>query len=91
MFPLDFDSLFSTVDFGLLPFLRTGRLERTGAHWCKWKGQGRSARLLTRSLREIHARADVNNMADFATKLYGIPLTFLLDFLSPEEEILFYE
>ena len=30
----------------------------------KWKGPGRSVQLLTRSLRGIHARADVNNMTD---------------------------
>ena len=43
-------------------------------------------RLLTRSLRGIHERANVNNMADLATKLSNIPLTLLRDFLSPEEE-----
>ena len=42
-------------------------------------------RLLTRSLRGIHERANVNNMADLATKLSNIPLT-LRDFLSSEEE-----
>ena len=31
-------------------------------------------------------KADVNNMADLATKLSYIPPTFLRDFLSPEEE-----
>ena len=71
---------------GRLPFVRTGRPERTGSHSRKWKGQGWSARLLTRSLRGIHARADVNNMADLATKLSNIPPTFHRDFLSPEEE-----
>ena len=50
------------------------------------KGQGRSTRLLTRSLRGIHARADVNNMADLATKISNIPTTFLHDLLSPEAE-----
>ena len=43
-------------------------------------------RLLTRSLRGIHVRAHVNNMADLATKLSNIPPTLLRDFLSPEEE-----
>ena len=43
-------------------------------------------RLLTRSLRGIHERANVNNMADLAKKLSNIPLTLLRDFLSPEEE-----
>ena len=43
-------------------------------------------RLLTRSLRGIHVRAHVNNMADLATKLSNIPPTLLGDFLSPEEE-----
>ena len=43
-------------------------------------------RLLTRSLREVHVRAHVNNMADLATKLSNIPPTLLRDFLSPEEE-----
>ena len=42
--------------------------------------------LLTRSLRETHARADVNNMADLATKLSKLRPTFLRDFLSPDEE-----
>ena len=51
-----------------------------------WKGQGRPARLLTQSLRGIHARADVNNMADVATRVCNIPPTFFLNFLSPEEE-----
>ena len=37
-------------------------------------------------MRGIHARIDVNNMADFATKLSDISPTFLRDFLSPEEE-----
>ena len=75
---------------GRLPFVRTGRPEITGSHRRKWKGQGRSARLLTQSLRGIHTRADVNNMADLATKLSNIPPTFLRDFLSPkEEDILF--
>ena len=75
---------------GGLPFVRTGRPERTGSHRRKWKGQGGSARLLTRSLRGIHARADVNNMPHLATKLSNIPPTFLRDFLSPkEEDILF--
>ena len=43
-------------------------------------------RLLTRSLRGIHERANVNNMADLATKLSNIPQTLFRDFLSPEEE-----
>ena len=42
--------------------------------------------LLTRSLRETHARADVNNMADLATKLSMLRPTFLRYFLSPDEE-----
>ena len=42
-------------DLGRLAFVRTGWPESTGAHRCKWKGQGQSARLLTRSLRGIHA------------------------------------
>ena len=54
------------------------------------KGQGRSTRLLTRSLRGIHARADVKNMADLATKLSNIPPTFLRDSLSAEEDTLFF-
>ena len=37
-------------------------------------------------MREIHGRADVNNMADLATKLSNIRSTFLRDFLSPDEE-----
>ena len=40
--------------------------------------------LLTQSLRAIHARADVNNMA--ATRVCNIPPTFIFDYLSPEEE-----
>ena len=59
-------------DLERLPFVRTGRRERTGSHRCELKGQGRSAQLLTRSLRGIHARADVNNMADLATKFSNI-------------------
>ena len=43
-------------------------------------------RLLTRSLRGIHARAHVNNRADLATKLSNILPTLLRDILSPEEE-----
>ena len=43
-------------------------------------------RLLTRSLRGIHERANVNNMADLATKLSNIPLTLLRDFFFPEDE-----
>ena len=74
---------------GRFPFVRTGRPERTGSHRCKWKGQGRPARFLMRSLRGIHARADVNNMADVATRVCSIPPTFFLDFLSPEEDTLF--
>ena len=46
-------------DLGRLAFVRAGWPERTGAHRCKWKAQGQSARLLTRSLRGIHARSDV--------------------------------
>ena len=42
--------------------------------------------LLTRSLRGIHARADVNNMADLPLKLSNILPTFFLDFLPLEEE-----
>ena len=53
------------------------------------KGQGRSTRLLTRSLRGIHARADLRNMADLATKLSNNPQTFLRDSLSAEEDTLF--
>ena len=71
---------------GRLPFARTDRPKRTDSHLCKWKGQGRSVRLLTRSLRGIHVRAHINNMADLATKLSKIPPTLLRDFLSPEEE-----
>ena len=42
------------------------------------------------SLHGIHARADVNDMADLTTKLSNIPPTFLRYFLSPkEEDILF--
>ena len=73
-------------DLGRLPLARTDRPKRTDSHLCKWKGQGRSVRLLTRSLRGIHVRAHVNNMADLATKLSNIPPTLLRDFLSPEEE-----
>ena len=43
-------------------------------------------RLLTRSLRGLHVRAHVNNMADLAMKLSNIPPTLLRDLLSPEEE-----
>ena len=43
-------------------------------------------RLFTRSLRGIHVRAHVNNMADLASKLSNILPTLLRDFLSPEEE-----
>ena len=69
---------------GAFPFVRTDRLERTGSHRCN------PARLLTQSLRGIHARADVNNMVDVATRVCNIPPTFLLDFLSPEEEDTFF-
>ena len=69
-----------------ISFVRTGRPKRNGSHRCKWKGQGRPAQLLTRSLRGIHARPDINNMADLATKLSNISPTFFLDFLTPEEE-----
>ena len=54
-----------------LPFVSTGWPERTGSHRCKRKGQGRSAQILTRSLRGINARADVNNLADFTTRLHA--------------------
>jgi len=37
-------------------------------------------------LREIHARADVKNMADLASKLSNNWPTFLRDFLSLDEE-----
>ena len=37
-------------------------------------------------MRELHARADVKNMADLATKVSNIRPTFLRDFLSPDEE-----
>ena len=46
------------------------------------EGEGRFVNLLTRSLGETHARADVNNMADLATKLSKLRPTFLRDFLS---------
>ena len=39
-----------------------------------------------RSLRGIHERANVNNIADLAMKRFHIPLTLLRDFLSTEEE-----
>ena len=68
------------------PFDRTGRPEGAGSHQCKWKGQGLPTRLLTRSLHGIHARADVNKMADFTKKICSISPTFLRDFLSPKEE-----
>ena len=45
-----------------------------------------SMHLLTRSLRKTHARCDVSNMADLATKLSKLRPTFLRDFLSPDEE-----
>jgi len=48
-------------------------------------------RLLTRSLRGIHVRAHVNNMADLATILSNIPQTLLYDFLLPEEEDTVFE
>ena len=72
-------SLTITGAFNLmrLPFVSTSWPERTGSHWCKWKGQGRSAQILTRSLRGINTRADVNNMADFTTKLSNVPPKFL--------------
>ena len=41
---------------------------------------------LTRSLRETHARADVNNMADLATKLSKLRPTFFRDFLLLDED-----
>ena len=41
---------------GRLPFARTDGPKRTGSHLCKWKVQGRSVRLLTRSLRGILER-----------------------------------
>ena len=50
------------------------------------EGEGRSVNLLTRSLSETHARADVDNMADLATELSKLRPTFLRDFLSPDEE-----
>ena len=78
-----------TILKSLLPFergFRTGLPERTVSHRCKWKVKGRSVRLLTRSLRGIHARAGINNMAVLAMKLSIIPPTFLRYFLSPEEE-----
>ena len=62
-----------------LPFVSTGWPERTGSHRCKWKGHGRSAQILTRSLRGINERADVNNMADFTTKLSNVPPKFHRD------------
>ena len=68
------------------PFDRTGRPEGAGSHRCKWKGQGLPVRLLTWSLHGIHARADVNKMADFTPKISSISPTFLRDFLSPKEE-----
>ena len=70
-----------------LPFVSTGWSERTGSHRCKWKGQSRSAQILTRSLRGINARADVNNMADFTTKLSNVPAKFLRDLLSSEDTL----
>ena len=36
----------------------------------KWKGPGRSVQLLTRSLRGIHARADVTNMTDWVRSFF---------------------
>ena len=42
--------------------------------------------LLTRSLRGIHARADVKNMTDLVRNFFNIRPTFLRDFLSSEEE-----
>lgn len=48
--------------------------------------QGSSSKLPTRSLRDIHARADFNNIANLATQICNIPPTIFLDFLSSEEE-----
>ena len=89
-FPSSLQPLFQDATtcnlLGRLPFARTDRSKRTGSHLCKWKGQDRSVRLLTRSLRGINVRAHVNNMADLATKLSNIPPSLLRDFISPEEE-----
>lgn len=70
-----------------LPFVSTGWPERTGFHRCKWKGQGRSAQILTRSLRGINTRADVNNMADFTTKLSNVRPKFPREILSSEDTL----
>ena len=85
-FPAKRWRVFIVTVLGHLPFARTDRPKRTGSHLCKWKGQDRSVRLLTRSLHGIH----VNNMADLATKHSNIPPTLLRDFLSPEEEDTFF-
>ena len=70
-----------------LPIVSTGWPERTGSHRCKRKGQGRSVQRLTRSLRGINARADVNNMADFTKKLSNVRPKFLGDLLSSEDTL----
>ena len=82
-------SLSITGAFNLVrfPFVSTGWPERTGFHRCKRKGQGRSAQILTRSLCGINARAHVNNMTDFTTRLSNVPPKFLRDLLSPEDTL----
>ena len=52
---------------------------------------GKAKAGLTRSLRGIHARADVNNKADLTTKFSNIPSAFLRDFLSLGEEETVFE
>ena len=68
-----------------LRFVSTGWPERTGSHRCKGKGQVRSAQIPTLSLRGINARADVNNIADFTTKLSRVPPKFLRNLLSSND------
>ena len=75
-------SLSITGAFNLvrLPIVSTGWPERIGSHRCKRKGQGRSVQILTRSLRGINARADVNNMADFTPRLSNVSQIFFTTF-----------
>lgn len=51
--------------------------------WCKWKVKAG----LSRSLREIHVRADVSNIVDFATKFSKIQPAFS----RPKRRILCFE
>ena len=70
------------------PFVKTERSQRTGSYRSKWKCKAVRViahAILASSLHDIHARADVNNMADLATQICNIPPTIFVDFLSSEE------